>query len=58
MNLTQEKRLLLIGIAKLQAQATDPMADTIEQIELLERIRTLTWCLLKLNWSELERRVV
>jgi hypothetical protein len=56
MNIRQEKRTLLIGIDKLQRQCSDPMTSTIDQIELLERIRTLTWCLIKLNWNELDRR--
>jgi len=56
MNLIQEKRTLLIGIDKLQRLAAEPATTINEQIDLLERIRTLNWCLIRLNWIELDRR--
>jgi hypothetical protein len=58
MNLRQEKRTLLIGIEKLQRLAAEPSTTITDQIDLLDRIRTLNWCLIRLNWIELYRRKV
>ena len=58
MSPNQEKRLLLIGIAKLERTAALPATTMIEQIDLLERVRTLNNCLQRLCWSDIDRRTI